>query len=131
MCLIFIPPLLEGGEGYTVLPLFFCPSFRPSKVFFVAFFSVTVDGRNLIFGHKHHICIPYMVVFLDPSDSYFLFADLVGLYTHWIYNAPSVYRQTRLLPKFSSVPISPITNTLLYCQTQLPPSATAFQTQKS
>ena len=27
--------------------------------FFVAFFSVTVDGRNLIFGHKHHIGIPY------------------------------------------------------------------------
>jgi hypothetical protein len=24
-------------------------------------------------------------VFLDPSDSYFLFADLVGFYTHWIY----------------------------------------------
>ena len=23
--------------------------------------------------------------FLDPSDSYFLFADLVGLYTHWTY----------------------------------------------
>ena len=35
------------------------PSFHPSKIFFVAFFSVTVDGRNLIFGHKHHIGIPY------------------------------------------------------------------------
>jgi hypothetical protein len=23
--------------------------------------------------------------FLDPSDSYFLFADLVGFYTHWTY----------------------------------------------
>ena len=52
---IFIPPLPEGGGGYTVLRL----SFRPSKIFFVAFFSVTVDGRNLIFGHKHHIGIPY------------------------------------------------------------------------
>jgi hypothetical protein len=50
-----IPPLPEGGGGYTVLPL----SVRPSKIFFVAFFSVTVDGRNLIFGHKHHIGIPY------------------------------------------------------------------------
>jgi hypothetical protein len=29
------------------------------KIFFVAFFSVTVDGRNLIFGHKRHIGIPY------------------------------------------------------------------------
>jgi hypothetical protein len=34
-------------------------SFRPSKIFFVAFFSVTVDGRDLIFGHKRHIGIPY------------------------------------------------------------------------
>ena len=51
----FIPPLPEGGARYTVLPL----SFRPSKIFFFAFFSVTVDGRNLIFGHKHHIGIPY------------------------------------------------------------------------
>ena len=44
---------------------------------------------------------------------------------------PPFYRQPRLSPKFSSVPISPIKNTLLYCQTQLPPSATGFQTQKS
>ena len=64
---IIIPPLPEGGGGYTVLPLSVCPSvlpsvllsFRPSKIFFVAFFSVTVDGRNLIFGHKHLIGIPY------------------------------------------------------------------------
>jgi hypothetical protein len=27
--------------------------------FFVAFFSATIDGRNLIFGHKLHICTPY------------------------------------------------------------------------
>ena len=25
------------------------------------------------------------LAFLDPSDSYFLFADLVGFYTHWTY----------------------------------------------
>jgi hypothetical protein len=36
------------GEGGILFYL--CPSFRPSKIFFVAFFSVTVDGRNLIFG---------------------------------------------------------------------------------
>ena len=53
--LFFIPPLPEGGAGYTVLPL----SFRPSKIFFVAFFSVTVNGKNLIFCHKLHIGIPY------------------------------------------------------------------------
>ena len=48
-------PKGEGGILFY-LCLFFL---RPSKIFFVAFFSVTVDGRNLIFGHKHHIGIPY------------------------------------------------------------------------
>ena len=55
----FLYPLSPKGEGvycFTSVP----PSvLRPSKIFFVAFFSVTVDGRNLIFGHKHHIGIPY------------------------------------------------------------------------
>jgi hypothetical protein len=37
----------------------FRPSVRPSKIFFVAFFSATIDGRNLIFGHKLHIFMPY------------------------------------------------------------------------
>ena len=53
---LLYPRSPKGGGGvYTVLPL----SFRPSKIFFVTFFSVAVDGRNLIFGHKHHIGIPY------------------------------------------------------------------------
>ena len=48
---LIIPPVPEGGGGYTVLPL----SVRPSKIFF----SATIDGRNLIFGHKLHIGMPY------------------------------------------------------------------------
>jgi len=48
--------------GYTVLPLSIlpsvCPSIRP-KIFFDAFFSATIDGRNLISGHKLHIGTPY------------------------------------------------------------------------
>ena len=48
-------PKGEGGILFYLCPFFL----RPSKIFFVAFFSVTVDGRNLIFGHKHHIGIPY------------------------------------------------------------------------
>ena len=48
---LFKPPLPEGGGGIL---FYICPS----KIFFVAFFSVTVDGRNLIFGHKCHIDIP-------------------------------------------------------------------------
>jgi hypothetical protein len=73
--LIFIPPLPEGRGGYTV--------FHPSKIYFVALFSVTVDGRDLIFGHKLHIGTPISwEAFLDPSDSYFLFANFVDFYTH-------------------------------------------------
>jgi hypothetical protein len=85
-------------------------SVRPSKIFFVAFFSATIDGRNLIFGHKLHIGMPfcgkrfwdpYILIFrriflskywwqkweafLDPSNSYFLFTDLVGFYTPLTY----------------------------------------------
>ena len=48
----FYAPAPRGGGGYTVLPLSVCPSFRPSKIFFVTFFSVTVDGRNMIFGQR-------------------------------------------------------------------------------
>jgi hypothetical protein len=52
-------------------------SFRPSKIFFVAFFSVTD-----IWSQASYMYTILWVAFLDPSDSYFLFADLVGLYTH-------------------------------------------------
>jgi hypothetical protein len=48
---LFIPPLPEGGGGIL---FYLCPSVRPSKIFFVAFFSATIDGKNLIFGHKLH-----------------------------------------------------------------------------
>ena len=54
---VFLYPRSPKGEGGILFYL--CPSIRPSKIFFVAFFSVTVDGRNLIFGHKLHIGIPY------------------------------------------------------------------------
>jgi hypothetical protein len=46
--LVFLYPLPEGGGGI----LFYL---SPSKIFF----SVSVDGRNLIFGHKLHIGTPY------------------------------------------------------------------------
>ena len=68
---IIIPPLHRKVEGIlfylclSVRPsvrLSVCLSVRPSlclKTFFVAFFSATTDGRNLIFGHKFHIGMPY------------------------------------------------------------------------
>ena len=50
---LFLYPRSPKGEGGI---LFYLCS---SKIFVVAFFSVTVDGRNLIFGHKLHIGTPY------------------------------------------------------------------------
>ena len=64
-CVVFSTSLLypRSPKGERGILFYLCPSvrpsFRPSKIFFVAFFSVTVDGRNLIFGHKRHIGIPY------------------------------------------------------------------------
>ena len=55
--IVFIPPLPKGGRGYTVLPLRLFV--RPSKIFFLAFFAGSFVGKNLIFGHKRHIGIPY------------------------------------------------------------------------
>ena len=59
---LIIPPLPEGGGGIL---FYLCPSVRPSKIFFVTF------SQQLL-----------MATFLEPSDSYFLFADLVGFYPH-------------------------------------------------
>ena len=60
-CVVFSTSLLypRSPKGERGILFYLCPSVRPSKIFFVAFFSVTVDGRNLIFGHKRHIGIPY------------------------------------------------------------------------
>jgi hypothetical protein len=82
--LICLYPRSTEGE----ILFYLCPSFRlsvrlfvRSMIFFVALFSATIDGRNTIFGHKLHIGMQYCGKrFLDPSDSYFLFADLVVFY---------------------------------------------------
>ena len=47
----------EKNDFYTGGGIY-CPSVRP-KIFYVSFLSATIDGRNLIFGHKLHIGIPY------------------------------------------------------------------------
>jgi hypothetical protein len=54
---ILLYPRSPNGEGGILF--YVCSSFRPSKIFFVTFFSATIDGRNLIFGHKLHIGTPY------------------------------------------------------------------------
>ena len=99
---LIIPPLHR--RGYTVLPLpvrrsfrpSICPSvrpsvhlsvcmsfrlfFHPSKIFFAAFFSATIDGRNLIFGHKLRIGMPYCGKRLWTRQ-----IPTSCFYTHWTY----------------------------------------------
>ena len=54
ICPVVILPPLPGGEGvYCSTPVRL--SFRLSKIFS----SVIIDGRNLVFGHKLHIGMPY------------------------------------------------------------------------
>ena len=62
-CIYLLSTMINLNAMITIISSIFNliipPSFRPSKIFFIAFFSVSVNGRNLIFGHKHHIGIPY------------------------------------------------------------------------
>jgi hypothetical protein len=74
-----IPPLPEGGGGYTVLPLSVLPSVQD------IFLSNYWWQRSDIWSQASYRYPISWEAFLDPSDSYFLFADLVGFYTHWTY----------------------------------------------
>ena len=80
---IIIPPLPEGGGGYTVLPPSVCPSFQ--DIFRRIFLSNCWWQKSDIWSQASYRYTILWVACLDPSDSYFLFADLVGLYTHWTY----------------------------------------------
>ena len=89
-CFLFLYPRSLKGEGSI---LFYpCPSFRPSKIFLVAFFSVTWWQKSDIWSQASYRYTILWVAFLDPSDSYFLFADLVGFYTHWTYRYLHIFR---------------------------------------
>jgi hypothetical protein len=78
-----IPPLPGGGGGYTVLPLSICPSVQ--DIFRHIFLSNYRWQKSDIWSQASYRYAILWVAFLDPSDSYFLFADLVGFYTHWTY----------------------------------------------
>jgi hypothetical protein len=85
--MIIIHPLPEGGGGYTVLPLSVPSSVLPSvqHIFRRIFLSNCWWQKSDILSQASYRYTILWVAFLDPSDSYFLFADLVGLYTHWTY----------------------------------------------
>ena len=77
---IIIPLLPEGGGGYTVLPLF-GPSVRP-RYFCRIFLSNCRWQKSDIWSQASYRYTISWLAFLDPSDPYFLFADLVDFYTH-------------------------------------------------
>ena len=76
-------PRSQKGRGYTVLPL----SIRSSvqDIFHRIFLSNCWRQKSDIWSQASYRYTILWVAFLDPSDSYFLFADLVGFYTHWTY----------------------------------------------
>jgi hypothetical protein len=85
---VFIPPLPGGGGGYTVLPLSVCPFVLPSvwPSFLHIFLSNYWWQKSDILSQASYRYPISWEAFLDPSDSYFLYADLVG-FIHIEHNA--------------------------------------------
>jgi hypothetical protein len=79
----FYTPAPQRGRGYTVLPLSVLPSVQ--DIFRRIFLSNCWWQKSDIWSQASYRYTILWVAFLDPSDSYFLFADLVGFYTHWTY----------------------------------------------
>jgi hypothetical protein len=87
--MIFLYPRSPKGEGGILFYL--CPS---REVY--CFTSVLPSVQDIflsncwwqksdIWSQASYRYTILWVAFLDPLDSYFLFADLVGFYTHWTY----------------------------------------------
>jgi hypothetical protein len=80
--ILIIPPLPEGGGGVycftSVLP-------SVQDIFRSIFLSNCWWQKSDIWSQASYRYTILWVAFSDPSDSYFLFADLVGFYTHWAY----------------------------------------------
>jgi hypothetical protein len=76
-------PAPRRGRGYTVLPLFVLPSVQDisSRIFL----SNCWWQKSDIWSQASYRYTILWVAFLDPSNFYLLFADLVGCYTHWTY----------------------------------------------
>ena len=79
---LIIPPLPEGGGGVCCFT-----SVRPSfqNIFRHIFLSNYWWQKSDIWSQASHRYAISWEAFLEPLDSYFLFADLVGFYPHWTY----------------------------------------------
>jgi hypothetical protein len=86
----FYTPAPRRGRGvycFTSVRLSVRPSVLPSvqDIFRRTFLSNCWWQKSDIWSQASYRYTILWVAFLDPSDSYFLFADLVGFYTHWTY----------------------------------------------
>ena len=80
---VIIPPLPEGVYCFISVRLSVLPSVQ--DIFRRIFLSNCWWQKSDIWSQASYRYTILWVAFLDPSDSYFLFADLVGFYTHWTY----------------------------------------------
>ena len=82
MNLLNYTPAPRGGRGVycftSVLP-------SVQDIFRRIFLSNCWWQKSDIWSQASYRYTILWVAFLDPSDSYFLFADLVGFYIHWTY----------------------------------------------
>ena len=89
--IFFYSPAPRRGRGvycFTSVRPYVLPSFRPSvrpRYFHRIFRSNCRWQKSDIWSQASYRYTILWVAFLDPSDSYFLFADLVGFYTHSTY----------------------------------------------
>jgi hypothetical protein len=74
------PRSLEGEGGILI---YLCPSVQ--DIFCRIFLSKYWWQKSDIWSHASYKYPILWEVFFDPSDSYFLFAALVGFYTHLTY----------------------------------------------
>jgi hypothetical protein len=83
--ILFLYPRSPKGEGGMLFYL--CPSVLPSvqDIFRRTFLSNCWWQKSDIWSQASYRYTILWVAFLDLSDSYFLFADLVGFYKHWTY----------------------------------------------
>ena len=84
-CCFYTPAPRRGRGAYcfTSVRLSVLPSIQ--DIFRRIFLSNCWWQKSDIWSQASYRYTILWVAFLDPSDSYFLFADFVGFYTHWTY----------------------------------------------
>ena len=85
ICMFLLYPHSPKGGGGVIL-FYLCPS-SPSvqDIFRHIFLSNCWWQKSDIWSQASYRYPISWEAFLDPSDSYFLFADFVDFYTHWTY----------------------------------------------